>query len=239
MAIPVPEDGGFTRHLPPAGRSNAVCVDVHYLGLVTQKKFQSTETEEVPMLLLSFAVGDRQGNAYHNPEMGWPLTVSNRYRFSLAPQAKLRKVIERWCNGGRPLTEEQTAQLKKDIEKPLLGRTAEISISHTEDGRFANIDNGGQWIEALPNGYTPMQIPSNYVRIKDRSPRDEQGSSQPSASRSDAASPARQAASDPFGGGDDPFGGPMSPPIGAGPRANTYDNYQAPPMNDDGLDIPF
>jgi hypothetical protein len=241
MAIPVPDDegGGFTRHLTPAGRTNAVCADVHYLGLVEQKKFNSEEKELVPMLLLVFATGDTQGNAYHNPEMGWPLTVAHRYRFSLAPQANLRKVIEKWCNGGRALTDEQVATLKRDIEAPLLGRTAELSVTHSDDGKYANIADKGKWIEALPNGYTPMKIPSNYVRIKDRPPREAQQQDAPAAGATPGTPPARQAASDPFGGGDDPFGGPMSPPIGEGPRPNTYDNYQAPPMNDFDPEIPF
>lgn len=236
MAIPVPDSGGdFQRHLPPEGRLNGVCCDVHYLGMVPQKKYQSNEMEEVPMVLVLFAVGNQQGEPYRNPEMGWPLTVGQRYRLSLAPQAKLRKVIERWRNRGKPLSDEQVKKLQADIEKPLLGVTAELSVHHSEDGRYANIDNNGAWIEPLPAvGYVPMKIPEDYVRLKDRPSREEQAQQQP---RQQSATPpahaAPRAGQNAFAqaGGDNPFGGPAQPP--------TYDNFQAPPLDDDDDMMPF
>lgn len=240
MAIPVPESGGdFQRHLPPEGRLNSVCVDVHYLGMVQQKKFQSQEMEEVPMVVLAWAVGDAQGNVYYNPEMGWPLTVQQRYRLSLAPQAKLRKTIERWRNKGKQLTDEQVKKLQADIERPLLGQTAELSVHHSEDGKYANIDNKGEWVEPLPQGYAPMPIPANYVRIKDRPPRDAQGGQQQRQGSAPPPHAPQHADANAFAQSyvDDTFGAPP-PAQRQAPRVNRYDDYQAPPLADDD-EMPF
>lgn len=239
MAIPVPESGNdFVRPLPPEGRLNAVCCDVHYLGLVTQKKYQSQDTEQVPMVLILWAVGDPAGNVYRNEEMGWPLTVGNRYRLSLATNAKLHKVIQRWCNGGKALSDQVVKALMADIERPLLGRTAELSVHYSDDGKYANIDNKGEWVEPLPQiGYTPMKVPKDYVRIANRPPKDEQGKQQPQRQADPLPQHvAGQRADDNAfaAAADDPFGGPAQPqraPV-------TYENFQALPIEDDD-DLPF
>lgn len=237
MAIPVPDSGNdFIRPLPPEGRLNSVCCDVHYLGMVTQKKFQSQDTEEVPMVLILWAVGDPQGNVYRNEEMGWPLTVGQRYRLSLAPQAKLTKVIQRWRNGGKALTEQQIKALKADIERPLLGQPAELSVHYSDDGKYANIDNKGEWVEPLPQvGYVRMQVPEDYVRIADRPAKEEQGKQQRPADPLPQHVAGQRANDNAFGQtAGDPFGAPA--PV---QQQRGYDNYQAPPMEDDLPDMPF
>lgn len=250
MPIPVPDDGGdFKRYLPTEGRLNSVCCDVHDLGMVEQTKFQSTEKEQVHMVLLVFAVGDPQGNPHRNPETGWPLTVGQRFRLSLHEQAKLHKVVKRWRNHGKAFTEQQLAALRADIERPLLGVPAELSIHHSADGKYANIDDNGHWIEPLPAvGYVPMKIPEDYVRLKDRPPREEQAQQQP---RQQGGVPpahvAPRAGQNAFAqaGGDDPFGGPVQQAVHQyhkdefGTQPPTYDNFQAPPLEDDGDMMPF
>jgi hypothetical protein len=230
MPIPVPDDdGGFKRYLPPEGRQNAVCCDVHDLGMIEQDKYQSTEKEQVHMILLVFAVGNPQGEPYRNPETGWPLTVAQRYRLSLFDQAKLHKVIKRWRNNKKPLTEQQLAALRADIERPLLGVPAELSIHYSPDGKYANIDDNGLWIEPLPAvGYVPMVIPQDYVRIADRPPKEQQGQQAPQQ-RQGATPPAhaaQRAGQNAFAqGADDAFGGPVQ-------QQSTYDDFQAPPLDE-------
>ena len=238
MAIPVQDNGGdFQRELPPEGRYNAVCVDVVDLGLVEQKAFAGG-TEKVHMVRIVWALGDARGNVLRNSEKGWPLTVSQRYRSSLHEKANLRKMLQQWLTGGHAFTDAQLSALKADIEKPLLGRPAEVKVIHSKDGKYANIDWVEPHAELQKMGAVVMPIPTDYTRVKDRE--QQQPARQPAQQYAPVPEHARQAPPS-----DDPFGAPAQQHAAhvAHNRSEAqrdYDTFQAPPMDDeDEFPLPF
>jgi hypothetical protein len=65
---------------------------------------------------------------------GKPLIVSKRYTVSLGEQARLRQDLEAWSN------KKMTAEDRKNFDlKNLLGKFCMVNITHSEDGRYANI----------------------------------------------------------------------------------------------------
>lgn len=78
---------------------------------------------------------DNDGNPL-TTEMGKPLIVSKRYTVSLGDQATLRKDLEGWS------AKKMTAEDRKKFDlKGLLGKLAMVNITHSEDGRYANISS--------------------------------------------------------------------------------------------------
>jgi hypothetical protein len=253
MAIPARDDGNnFKRAKPPEGRNNLVCVDVwdpgQYKangdpsdstdGMVEKPKRVNgvvVGTERKYMVNIVFVVGDRQGNPLRDPETGWLLTVTQKFNNTLHENGYLSKFIKAWLNNKKDLTEAQLAALKADLERPLLGRTGEGSLVY--NGEFTNID----WVEALPEGYTPMKIPQDYVRVQDRAaqratqaqqqpaghPRQQQSATPPAHAPQTADANAFAQA-----GSDDVFGGPaLAAKPASAPARQGYDDFQAPPMD--------
>ncbi len=241
MAIPA-RGGDFKRAKAPEGRSNVVCVDVWDPGaykangdpsdspdgMVEKRNGKTGVVERKYMLNVVFVVGDRNGNPLRDEESGWLITVSQRFNNSLYDTAHLRKFIEQWLNGKRKLTPEQVKTLEADLERPLLGKTGEASIVH--NGDYANLD----WVEKLPEGYVPMRIPEDYVRVQDRAAqrqRDAQQDGGQPRQQQNAAPPAHAAPNvnaNAFAQTDDVFGA-APPQQQAQP---TYDTYRAPPLGD-------
>ena len=85
---------------------------------------------------------------------GKPLIVSKRYTVSLGDQARLRQDLEAWSN------KKMTSEDRKNFDlKNLLGKFCMVNITHSEDGRYANISGISPVPSALrahqPEGINP------------------------------------------------------------------------------------
>ena len=88
---------------------------------------------------------------------GKPLIVSKRYTVMLGEQARLRQDLEAWSN------KKMTAEDRKNFDlKGLLGKFCMVNITHTEDGKYANISGISPVPSALrnaqPEGLNPTKI---------------------------------------------------------------------------------
>jgi hypothetical protein len=78
-----------------------------------------------------------------------PLIVSKRYTVSLGDQARLRQDLEAWSN------KKMTAEDRKNFDlKNLLGKFCMVNITHSEDGKYANISGISPVQSALRNAQT-------------------------------------------------------------------------------------
>lgn len=86
---------------------------------------------------------------------GKPLIAYKRYTVSLGDQARLRQDLESWS--GKKMTAEDRKNF--DLEK-LLGKFCMVNITHSEDGKFANISGISPVPSALrsvqPEGINPI-----------------------------------------------------------------------------------
>lgn len=83
-----------------------------------------------------------------------PLIVSKRYTVSLGDQARLRQDLEAWSN------KKMTPEDRKNFDlKGLLGKFCMVNITHSEDGKYANISGISPVPSALrnaqPDGINP------------------------------------------------------------------------------------
>jgi hypothetical protein len=88
---------------------------------------------------------------------GKPLIVSKRYTVSLGDQARLRQDLEAWSN------KKMTAEDRKNFDlKTLLGKFCMVNITHSEDGKYANISGISPVPSALrnaqPEGINPPKM---------------------------------------------------------------------------------
>ena len=84
-----------------------------------------------------------------------PLIVSKRYTVSLGDQARLRQDLESWSN------KKMTPEDRKNFDlKALLGKFCMVNITHSEDGKYANISGISPVPSALrnvqPEGVNPI-----------------------------------------------------------------------------------
>jgi len=83
-----------------------------------------------------------------------PLIVSKRYTVSLGDQARLRQDLEAWSN------KKMSPEDRKNFDlKNLLGKFCMVNITHSEDGKYANISGISPVPSALrnaqPDGINP------------------------------------------------------------------------------------
>jgi hypothetical protein len=77
---------------------------------------------------------------------GKPLIVSKRYTVSLGDQARLRQDLEAWSN------KKMTAEDRKKFDlRNLLDKFCMVNITHSEDGKYANISGISPVPSALRN----------------------------------------------------------------------------------------
>ena len=134
----------------PEGLHQAVCVDVHDMGL------QKTQWGEKQKVLLVWQIEEV------NEETGKRFDVRNFYTLSLSEKAYLRRDLECWR--GRKFTEEELQGF--DLEK-LLGVNCQLQIVHnlSDEGKtYANV----QAIVPFSAKFGPKMQPADYVRLKDR-----------------------------------------------------------------------
>lgn len=122
--------------IPEAGMWQGRCVAVIDLGTHTDPKFLNEAGKpkrahkvqiqwELPEQMIEFEGEQR------------PMMVTKRYTLSHHEKAGLRKDLESWY--GKKFSDKDLEQKGGfDVEK-LLGRPALLNISHSDDGKFANV----------------------------------------------------------------------------------------------------
>lgn len=160
MPVMASKSGGGTFTPHPEGQFVGVCVDVHDVGLVAVT-FQGHTKQQHKVDLYFFC------DEWRDSEKGerWPATVRERFTLTLDDRGRLRPFLESWR--GQAFTEEEEEGF--DLEK-LIGAPAFLQIIHNEsNGKvYANIKT----IMKLPKGMARLEVPAEYVRVKDRPPRD-------------------------------------------------------------------
>lgn len=134
----------------PEGLHQAVCVDVHDIGL------QKTPWGEKHRVLLVWQID------LINEETGKRFDVRTYYTLSLSDKSNLRRDLECWR--GRKFTEEELQGF--DLEK-LLTANCQLQIVHnlSDEGKtYANV----QAIVPFSTKLGPKLQPQEYVRLKDR-----------------------------------------------------------------------
>ena len=90
--------------------------------------------------------GDDDAGEPLKTDDGKPLIVSKRYTVSLGEQARLRQDLEAWSN------KKMSAEDRKNFDlKNLLGKFCMVNITHSEDGKYANISGISPVPTALRN----------------------------------------------------------------------------------------
>ncbi len=148
MPSTVSSKGESSFELVPPGTHYAVCTRVLNLGEQTTK-YGSTPKHfigfDVPAVRVEW---EKDGVKHEGPAF-----IGSRYTSSLSPKAILRQHLEAWR--GAAFTEEQLAGF--DLFS-LLGVSAMISVTHTEDGKYANISA----IMGMPPG-SPKVTPESEL----------------------------------------------------------------------------
>lgn len=148
MPSTVKSKGESSFELIPPGTHYAVCTRVLNLGE------QITNWGSTPKHFIGFDVPavrcewEKDGVKHEGPGF-----IGGRYTSSLSPKAILRQHLEAWR--GRVFTEEQLAGF--DLFT-LLGVSAMLSVTHTEDGKYANINA----IMGMPPG-APKIVPESEL----------------------------------------------------------------------------
>lgn len=135
----------------PEGLWPAVCVDVVDLGML------QTQWGDKHKVQIRWVLEEK------DPKTDKPFLVMKRYTLSLHEKANLRRELETWR--GRKFTQEESEGF--DLER-LLGANCQLQIMHgMSDGGdvFANV----QAIVPASKGTVKLAIPSDYIRVCDRS----------------------------------------------------------------------
>lgn len=134
----------------PAGLHQAVCVDVHDLGMV-QTEFGTRHKVAIIWVI------DQLDDA------GKPHEARKVFGFSLSTKARLRSDLEAWR--GRPFTAQELLGFDLEI---LIGVNCQLQIQHVvkADKTYANVVS----LVPLAKGMPKIVPPKGYVRRKDRDP---------------------------------------------------------------------
>lgn len=152
----------------PEGLHQAVCVDVHDLGM------QQTPWGEKHKVLLVWqldAVDEETERRFQ---------VRKTYTLSLSEKANLRRDLECWR--GRKFTQDELQGF--DLEK-LLSANCQLQVVHnlSDDGKvFANV----QALVPFNAKLGPKIAPAGYTRLKDRATQQGNGQSEPEAEGDDS-----------------------------------------------------
>ena len=162
----VKAEGGTSFPPHPDGQHPAICIDIIDRGMVeTEYKGEKKEKHKITLRFFCgqwTATHDDNGN-----EVQKPLWVDAWFTASLHEKSALRPFLENWR--GRAFTDEELAGF--NVAK-LLHVPAYLQLKHnkTPDRTYCNIGS----IMALPKGMDAPQIPTDYVRVKDRPPQEEE-----------------------------------------------------------------
>ena len=142
--------------IAPAGNHMARLYSVIDLG--HQATEWAGETKIMHKVVLTWELHGKDDNEQPlTTDDGKPLIVSKRYTVMLGEQARLRQDLEAWSN------KKMTAEDRKNFDlKNLLGKFCMVNITHSEDGKCANISGISPVPSALrahqPEGFNPTKI---------------------------------------------------------------------------------
>lgn len=139
----------------PAGLHQAVCVDVVDMGIL--EVTYANKTKKQHKIRVVWQIDELMDD-------GKPFIVQKRYTLSLHEKAGLRKDLESWR--GKAFSRDE--EMGFDVEK-LLGVNCFLNIVHAvkEGTTYANVAG----VVPLKKGMPHIQ-PSDYVRVKDRDPKE-------------------------------------------------------------------
>ena len=147
--------------IAPAGLHMARLYSIIDLG--HQSVEWSGETKIMHKVVLTFELhGDDNEGKPLTTEDGKPLIVSKRYTVSLGDQATLRKDLESWANKKMSASDRVNFDLKN-----LLDKFCMVNISHSEDGKYANIAGISPIPSALKNVVPQGVNPINHFWLQD------------------------------------------------------------------------
>lgn len=147
MALNPDAKGGSTNKLPEVGLQPARCFAIIELGL-QPSSFKGVVGEPKQEVMVCFEL-TKYMNKYEDKE--YPTTINQKYGWSAGTKAKLPDVLKSWGSlKTRP---------EKIVIKPYLGQYCFLNISHSEDGKYANIASAGRGINPFMKG---MERPSKF-----------------------------------------------------------------------------
>jgi len=147
--------------IAPAGLHMARLYSIIDLG--HQSVEWSGETKIMHKVVLTFELhGDDNEGKPLKTDDGKPLIVSKRYTVSLGDQATLRKDLESWANKKMSASDRVNFDLKN-----LLDKFCMVNISHSEDGKYANISGISPIPSALKNVVPQGVNPINHFWLQD------------------------------------------------------------------------
>jgi hypothetical protein len=131
--------------IAPAGSHMARLYSVIDLG--HQATEWAGETKIMHKVVLTWELhGNDEQDQPLKTDDGKPLIVSKRYTVSLGDQARLRQDLEAWSN------KKMTAEDRKKFDlRNLLDKFCMVNITHSEDGKYANISGISPVPSALRN----------------------------------------------------------------------------------------
>lgn len=147
MALIASRGNSGTYTPAPEGTFDAVCCDVVDLGI------QDTQYGKKHQIRLVWQLSEKM-------EDGRPFTIGRRYGLSLNEKSSLFKDVKSWFGKAPPQ--------ELDVEK-LIGSNCQLVVQHNErDGStYANV------IAVLKAGKTKLTVTKDYIRAKDRAPKEQ------------------------------------------------------------------
>lgn len=172
-----PKNSGPPIPPPPAELTQAVLADVVDLG-IGEKTYQGV-TKKVPQVKLYFLLSERiptevEGVAISPKIAGKPFGVGKKFTNSTAKTAALRKFLEQWFG---PLTDKQLeGKDGKGLDlEAMIGTNAMLNVGHftpaDDASRTYPVING---ISKKMKGLADLEIPKDFVRLKDRKDEDDE-----------------------------------------------------------------
>lgn len=148
MHLPKPGEGGNFAPVP-AGSFPAICYRVIDLG--TQETTYKGETSEKHQIMISWELKDEDCVMAEGPYAGQPMTIHQRYTWSMHEKATLRKHLEAWR--GKPFKDADFGPDGFDIRN-LLGVPCMLSIVQNESSgkTYSNIAGVAKVPKGLPVG---------------------------------------------------------------------------------------
>lgn len=129
--------------LAPVGVYRAVCTRLLNLGM------QETNYGDKHQIHLAFEIDENMAD-------GRPFLMMQNYTLSLNPKSRLRADLEKWR--GRAFTAEELSGF--DL-KTVLGKPLQISVVHSQDGKYANIGS----MMPLGRGQQPLAPAGDLLYI--------------------------------------------------------------------------
>lgn len=133
MHLPRPSEGGAFTPVP-AGNHPAICYRFIDLGTQEEKYYETGEVKRLHKIELTFEIKSDECRM----DDGRPMIISAKYTWSMHEKAKLRLMLEAWCN--RKFVDSDFGPTGWNI-KDVLGKKGMVNVIHKP------MRNGGTWAE--------------------------------------------------------------------------------------------